>query len=699
MPLAKSASGKILSIHAGMPKCGSTSIQAFLRDYRDEINSKSHCYVPNRPNVGMNSHVQLAHEAAGSPKFQPNIFSWEKLRKELAKLRNKTCLLSSESFALIDAEQVAAKAAELKGWRPEILMYVRNQKDFFVSLYVQNVKAGLYVLAPTTGIRRLIKNRNDNNALAAKWTGAFGADAVRFRDFARPALEHNDVVVDYASLFGMTDLGVAYQQSGFSETNLRLSEETLTLLRHVLVTVGLNSDWRIQDQTRRQITTPILHHIWKMIPEINARSFQISEALQQEIIDNFAESNRSFIDKYLPRYDEQSWFSTTPPKPGAIVNPPLEKFELVLRKWLVRAPVEFRDRYAALAKTILADLPVVQVEGVPVIDIAALAAELDDATESGDVISRSRAARRAGGEAPREVAGQEATGQESSGKASSGKEPAAVAEADAKHGVRLVAEHLKNARPREAVVPSLRALAHLKTPRRQIYNKTLRALYLAGLYRLVLHYGAQAIAAGIEDEPQIYWAMVKSFLARGEHEAAHGLLMRAVERVPGNERLDKLVQAEATAKPADDAPVPGSGPATKPPVTAAPFVERIEALLAEAKVDEAVVPALEALEAVGSADPRVFGVALKALHRGGLSDLVVLFGREAIDAGVAEEAVYGMLARSLAARGSVAEAQAVLESGMARLPKSERLKKIADSKLFEGADTVEAGEPAASPAA
>jgi len=666
-----------------MPKCGSTSIQAFLRDYRDEINSKSNCYVPNRPNVGMNSHVQLAHEASGSPKFQPNIFSWEKLRKELAKLRNKTCLLSSESFALIDAEQVAAKAAELKGWRPEILMYVRNQKDFFVSLYVQNVKAGLYVLAPTTGIRRLIKNRNDNNALAAKWTGAFGADAVQFRDFARPALENNDVVVDYASLFGMTDLGIAYQQSGFSETNLRLSEETLTLLRHVLVSVGLTSDWRIQDQTRRQITTPILHHIWKMIPEINARSFQISEELQQEIIDSFAESNRTFIDKYLPRYDEKSWFSTTPPKPGEIVNPPLEKFELVLRKWLVRTPVEFRDQYAALAKTILADLPVIQVEGVRVIDIAALAAELDDATESGDVIARSRAARRTGEDKP------------------SVQKPAAAPDAaegeadhEAKHGVRLVAEFLKTARPREAVVPSLKALARLKTPRRQTYNKTLRALYLAGLHRLVLHYGSEALAAGIEDEPQIYWPMVKSYTARGESEAAHALLMRAVERVPGNERLDKLVQAEAVAKPS-----PASQPAPKP-VSAAPFVERIEQLLADAKVDEAVVPALEALEAVGSAEPRVFGVALKALHRAGLSDLVVLFGREAIEAGVAEEGVYGVLARSLAARGSVAEAKAVLDSGMARLQKSERLKKLAASKVFAGADAEDAGEPAvASPAA
>jgi hypothetical protein len=667
-----------------MPKCGSTSIQAFLRDYRDEINGKSNCYVPNRPNVGMNSHVQLAHEASGSPKFQPNIFSWEKLRKELAKLRNKTCLLSSESFALIDAEQVAAKAAELKGWRPEILMYVRNQKDFFVSLYVQNVKAGLYVLAPTTGIRRLIKNRNDNNALAAKWTGAFGADAVRFRDFARPALENNDVVVDYASLFGMTDLGIAYQQSGFSETNLRLSEETLTLLRHVLVSVGLNSDWRVQDQTRRQITTPILHHIWKMIPEINTRSFQISEELQQEIIDSFAESNRSFIDKYLPRYDEKSWFSTTPPKPGEIVNPPLEKFELVLRKWLVRSPVEFRDQYAALAKTILADLPVIQVEGIRVIDIVALAAELDDATESGDVIARSRAARRTGED--------KASDQKP---AAAPVAAAAEAEPEAKHGVRLVAEFLKNARPREAVVPSLKALAHLKTPRRQIYNKTLRALYLAGLHRLVLHYGAQALAAGIEDEPQIYWPMVKSHTARGEREAAHALLMRAVERVPGNERLDKLVQAESVAKPS-----PAVEPASKPPVAAAPFVERIEELLAAAKVEEAVVPALEALEAVGSADPRVFGAALKALHRAGLSDLVVLFGREAIEAGVAEEGVYGVLARSLAARGGLAEAKAVLDSGMARLPKSARLKKLADSKMFGGADAEDAEEPAvASPAA
>ena len=118
-------------LHAGLDKCGSTAIQAHLKDCREWFLARG-VYVPatGLTRVG---HFPLFKDSA-SP-------DWQKLGKELEEAGEYNyAILSYEGLHFLEDEQLALIREHLQGHALTFLFYLREQSEIIQSGYLQKLK-------------------------------------------------------------------------------------------------------------------------------------------------------------------------------------------------------------------------------------------------------------------------------------------------------------------------------------------------------------------------------------------------------------------------------------------------------------------------------------------------------------------------------------------------------------------------------
>lgn len=133
---------KVLVVHSGTFKTGSTAIQSFLARAKREGTLPSEV---DYPTIGRGTHsVQhqnLFSQLVGEVFFSPALGSWEELVKSIASSSAKTTVISCESFSLLRPEHIAAigEYARQAGAKVRWVHYVRDQATFYNAFYVERL--------------------------------------------------------------------------------------------------------------------------------------------------------------------------------------------------------------------------------------------------------------------------------------------------------------------------------------------------------------------------------------------------------------------------------------------------------------------------------------------------------------------------------------------------------------------------------
>ncbi|MFM8373414.1 MAG: hypothetical protein ACKOCO_13605 [Bacteroidota bacterium] len=192
-------------LHAGMPKTGTTSIQQYLWDNADS--SDHFVYVCQ---YGIDSAFDLVHWVHSRPttyveytignlnpekltdyKAQTEDYINQKINVALEK--NKTLLFSWEgcfSFFSTDELLLFRNRLESRGFTVEVIIYVRNWKDFIQSVFQQRIKGlrlDTFIPVPPN-LNQGLKER------IIPIEEAFGAHAVRVFKYDTALFENGDVV-------------------------------------------------------------------------------------------------------------------------------------------------------------------------------------------------------------------------------------------------------------------------------------------------------------------------------------------------------------------------------------------------------------------------------------------------------------------------------------------------------------------------
>ena len=210
-------------LHIGTEKSGTTSIQSFLQKNRGIFLDNDY-YIPISPSISSRNfnHRKLAtamldidhvDDARKALEIQDtdSFSNWrnfflEQLSEEINNNNNyKKYVFSSEhlSSRLVSIEEITRLKLYLQRFfdTVEIVLYIRRQDKYAVSLYSTALKAGS-VHEFTFNYRNPVNGRFDYHMMYSKWSEVFGKNYIDVRIFERDKFYKKDLTLDFLKAVG-----------------------------------------------------------------------------------------------------------------------------------------------------------------------------------------------------------------------------------------------------------------------------------------------------------------------------------------------------------------------------------------------------------------------------------------------------------------------------------------------------------------
>ncbi|MDW4499059.1 hypothetical protein R5H30_13770 [Sulfitobacter sp. D35] len=306
-------------VHIGMPKTGSTSIQAWLGANTRELARHDLAYDRFKmsgyrvgaahqgvaislyesagllmSNQGVRIHYKLKDRAAQSAfvgRFR------EKFEKVLANRNEETFVISSEYIgaARIRRTHVEAMDAWLRQFFTEVryVVYFRRQEDWIASSYSERLKRGVtYTLDDVVEMH----GKQDWFRKARAWKNAVGADRLTVRLLEPDVLDGGDLITDFAHQLGLASTD---GMNAAPRLNESLSAPAAILLRQI----NENVSHIVNDGTK---INPIKTKLRAALLEqkLNLPKIALTPGQVLRVREMNAESNAKLCEMFFPGRDE-----------------------------------------------------------------------------------------------------------------------------------------------------------------------------------------------------------------------------------------------------------------------------------------------------------------------------------------------------------------------------------------------------------
>jgi hypothetical protein len=322
-----------LYLHIGTEKTGSTTLQRFGDVNRQALQKRGICYPNNNRGIKLNASLPGYASAVTLPPKASRIhtldnpdslteFRQDMLTELQAQLHASGCnalWLSNERLSAYirrrpEIERLASLAHALAD-SVNIIIYLRDQPDLFISAYSTIIKAG-----GDTEMKPPVGGTNyyyDYATMISGWAEVFGREAITVRVFDRRTLLGGDIIDDFLSLLGIAD------HTGFvreSDANISLDANAIQFLRLFNRHVARVDGDRINPNRGR---------IAQVLSEMSAGPrLAVPAEIATSIRSAYAESNAQVARTYLGRED------------GILFPPPKASTDLAAPKLTVEAAVE-----------------------------------------------------------------------------------------------------------------------------------------------------------------------------------------------------------------------------------------------------------------------------------------------------------------------------------------------------------------------
>lgn len=305
---------KILYIHIGTHKTGTTAIQGFSAKNSKEL-AKGGVFYPfiTRPLKDADKETySLGHHLI--PWYlRKTKHSVENLRKQKIKPENllpsliedikaSTCekvVLSSEEFDQLNKNEVAALKEVFKDFDVKIVVYLRRKDTYLESMYQTMVVHSAYE-KKIHDMLKTIKIPQNYYEFITKWRNVFGEENVLVNFYCKKTLKSNDIVVDFFSKLGVNVEGmmqkdepkalntsVPFQYVGVMVLlrKMKVSEDMIRSVKRIAYKIGTsaNKDFHFLSlKERNQLAESGLEEIKRLNLEIpDSQCFSLSEDEKQ----------------------------------------------------------------------------------------------------------------------------------------------------------------------------------------------------------------------------------------------------------------------------------------------------------------------------------------------------------------------------------------------------------------------------------
>lgn len=307
-------------LHIGTEKTGSTSIQNFLAQNRAALRVRGLLYSEA---PGVRSHSGLVaysldddrHDSTREVLGVPRRVPLDTFRQRLSEGLEREVVASGTRVVLLSNELLATRLrrpteiARLKGLcdrlarETRVIVYLRNQTDFFASRYTNVVWEG--------GTRdfdfRASRTIGDYERLLDRWSDAFGKENLVVRRFEPAEFPAGDVIGDFARVIGLDISGLDLP----ARANPSLDAESLAFLRAMNRRLPPGLAARVQ---------PFRGAIVRVLQRRRGgKKFAIPREVAKRIADVYRDSNARVAREYFgsgPLFSPPVLVSDSPAPPG-----------------------------------------------------------------------------------------------------------------------------------------------------------------------------------------------------------------------------------------------------------------------------------------------------------------------------------------------------------------------------------------------
>jgi hypothetical protein len=219
-----------LFLHVGMDKTGTSAVQLFLHERRQELLEQTGVLFPKTGKWTDHSHHPFAFTTLSMGDFKPSSLKglFANLAREIDQTNAKSVLLSSECFFKMHTKEgfnaFWDKAIDLFG-EIKVIVYVRRQDKWVESRHRHSIVSG-NELAVEMLSRPFFSNYKQ---FIDQWRDLVGVGNVIVKPFERQQFVDGDVCQDFASILGATNL----KPSQDAQVNVGFSSQRIMFRRLV----------------------------------------------------------------------------------------------------------------------------------------------------------------------------------------------------------------------------------------------------------------------------------------------------------------------------------------------------------------------------------------------------------------------------------------------------------------------------------
>ncbi len=300
---------KKLFLHIGLDKTGTTTIQNFLYQNRDNLHNSNYLY----PQTGLTKTVpplcpaqhNLGWLIIKSPNATPALGTWKEVHEEIENANLDNVIISSEYLGFANKKQIGILESKLKSYEVKIIVYLRRQDLRLESVYTQLVKVGKCATDILSFIERRKKNsESDYFKRLEPWKQAFGNSNLIVRPLEKTQIPN--ICQDILKVIGVTNF------EHFSEVNsknIKPGRKALEVLKFA------NKIYENKPENQRQKYVKkianYLKHNWHEENKYRLLSHEHSARM----LEYYKQSNQAVAKEYLGRKD------------GVLFYEPLEYYE------------------------------------------------------------------------------------------------------------------------------------------------------------------------------------------------------------------------------------------------------------------------------------------------------------------------------------------------------------------------------------
>lgn len=312
---------KVVYIHIGFHKTGTTAIQSLLYQNREQLHKDGYLY----PLTKFHPKGQQALAYAVTDSVFP--LTGEKLNKEevfaclmdlIASDDSPNIVISSENFKAANPEVITTLAELFASFTVKIVVYIRRHDQFFQALYQENVKPPNSITLPISEFKADFDM--DYLGRLDAWERVFGKENMIVRLYDNNEFVGGNIFTDFLTAIGVSDC------EAYTPPERRINESLDPITTELLRQANING---LVEQHK------FVRYLRNHFKPENAKSVGfMTDEERSHVLDQYTEMNAVIAEKYFER---EILFQSVSEGGGGTTNEvelnPEELVSLIVKLW------------------------------------------------------------------------------------------------------------------------------------------------------------------------------------------------------------------------------------------------------------------------------------------------------------------------------------------------------------------------------